>query len=375
VPQHVVEKYGDRWTQPEHVVGNGPFLLTEWRQRDHFTFVKNPEYWNAGVVKLDKIIAYSVEDLNTSTNLYKAGTIDWNPSGYIPSQFIPYMRQFEDYRQGRYQGTYFYSINTTRSPFDNPWVRRALNHAVDREAIANQLLKKSRDPWGLFAPSGYPGYEPPEPVRFDPDYARECLARAGFPNGQGLRKIGILFNTSEDHRRIAEAIQAMWKRELNIEVELVNKEWGSYLAAQTALDYDVVRRSWIGDYLDPNTFLSCFLTGDGNNRTGWGDPKYDALLRRATFELDPGKRFALLRDAEALLLDSGVVLPIYHYSTNELVKPYVRGIHQTALDTHPLTRVWIDHGWRARTPAVADDASAADTVRVSLARGANRGTR
>ena len=374
VPRHVVEAHGDRWTQPRNVASNGPFLLTEWRQRDHFTFVKNPEYWNADEVKLEKIVAYSVEDLNTSTNLYKAGAIDWNPSGYIPSQFIPYMRQFDDYRQGRYQGTYFYSINTTRPPFDNVWVRRALNHAIDREAIANQLLKKSRDPWGLFAPSGYPGYEPPEPVTFDPDYARDCLARAGFPNGQNMRKVGILFNTSEDHRRIAEAIQAMWKRELNIEVELENKEWGSYLSAQSALDYDVARRSWIGDYLDPNTFLSIFVTGDGNNRTGWGDPRYDALIRRAAFELNPQRRFELLREAEALLLDSGVVLPIYHYSTNELVKPYVKGIHQTALDTHPMHKVWIDHDWRDRPPAVADDeALPADTARVSLAGGTDRG--
>ena len=98
--------------------------------------------------------------------------------------------------------------------------------------------------------------------------------------------------------------------------------------------------SWIGDYLDPNTFLGVFVTGDGNNRTGWGDPKYDALLKRASIELNPQKRFELLRDAEALLLDSGPVLPIYHYSTNELVKPYVHGIYQTALDTHPLTKVW-----------------------------------
>ncbi len=371
VPRHVIEKWGDRWTQPEHVVGNGPFLLTEWRQRDHFTFVKNPGYWNADSVRLQKVIAYSVEVLNTSTNLYKAGVIDWNPSGYIPSQFIPYMRQFDDYRQGRYQGTYFYSVNVTRPPLDNVWVRRALNYAIDRRAITDELLKKSRDPWGLFAPSGYPGYVPPDPIQFDPDYARECLARAGFPGGQGMRKIGILFNTSEDHRRIAEAIQAMWKRELGINVELENKEWGSYLAAQTSLDYDVARRSWIGDYLDPNTFLAIFMTGDGNNRTGWSDPRYDALLRRASAELDPKKRFTEMRDAEALLLSSSVVLPIYHYSTNELLKPYVRGLYRTALDTHPLQHVWIDHAWRERVPAVAGDA-AGDTARVSMAAGAGR---
>jgi oligopeptide transport system substrate-binding protein len=115
----------------------------------------------------------------------------------------------------------------------------------------------------------------------------------------------------------------------------------------------VARRSWIGDYLDPNTFLSCYLTGDGNNRTGWGDPRYDRLLREAAAELDPARRFALLREAEILLLDEGPVIPIYHYSTNELVKPYVRGIYRTPLDVHPLTRVWIDHDWARRPAPVA----------------------
>jgi oligopeptide transport system substrate-binding protein len=163
-----------------------------------------------------------------------------------------------------------------------------------------------------------------------------------------------MFNTSEDHRRIAEAIQQMWKRELHIDVELSNQEWGSYLQATTQLQYDVARRSWIGDYLDPNTFLSCMLSGDGNNRTGWSNLRYDDLLRRAGREIDPRKRFALLRDAEALLLDESPVLPIYHYTVNDLVKPYVHGIYPNALDTHPLRYVWIDRGWKPGTPTVAD---------------------
>src|SRR5262249_2843220 len=150
----------------------------------------------------------------------------------------------------------FFSINVTRKPLDNVWVRRALNHAVDRDAIANDLLKRSRDPWGDYCPSGYPGYTPPPPIRFDPERARAELAQAGYPGGKGFPKISILFNTSGDPRRIAEAVQAMWKRELHVDVELSNQEWGSYLQATTNLQYDVARRSWIGDYLDPNTFLS-----------------------------------------------------------------------------------------------------------------------
>ncbi|HYM82076.1 MAG TPA: peptide ABC transporter substrate-binding protein [Candidatus Limnocylindria bacterium] len=353
VPRHVVERWGDRWTEREHLVGNGPFRMTYHRRRDRFEFGRNPRYWDAGSVKLDRVIAYSIDDLNTCTNLYKAGVTDWNPSGYIPSQFIPYLRGFDDYRTGRYQAVYFYSINTTRPPFDNVWVRRALNYAVDREAITRDLLKGSRDPWGNFPPSGYPGYRHPPPISYDPERARECLARAGYPSGKGFPKTEILFNTSEDHRRIAEAIQEMWKRELGIQVGLSNQEWGSYLQATTALQYDVARRSWIGDYLDPTTFLSIMRTGDGNNRTGWSDPTYDRLLRAADAEVDPARRMLMLAEAEARVLDAGVLIPIYHYSTVELVKPYVRGLYPTALDVHPLTRVWIDRDWNRHPAPVA----------------------
>jgi ABC-type oligopeptide transport system substrate-binding subunit len=358
VPRRVFEKYGNRWTRPENVVVNGPFLLHRWRQGDHFEFRKNPRYWDAAHVRLDRIVAYSVEDQNTSVNLYKAGVIDWTTSGAIPSQFIPYLRKYSDFMHGRYHGTYFYSINVTRKPLDNVWVRRALNLAVDRDAIANDLLKRSRDPWGNFAPSGYPGYTPPPPLVYDPEKARDCMRRAGYPDGKGFPKIAILFNTSEDHRRIAEAIQSMWKRVLHIDVELSNQEWGSYLQATTSLQYDVARRSWIGDYLDPTTFLELGATGDGNNRTGWGDPKYDGLLRQASVTVDPVARMNILRDAEALLLRDGPFIPIYHYSINDMAKPYVRGLYQTVLDTHPLKTVWIDHDWRHHVEplAEADDA-------------------
>ena len=137
-----------------------------------------------------------------------------------------------------------------------------------------------------------------------------------------------------------------------------NQEWASYLKATTSLQYDVARRSWIGDYLDPNTFLSCYLTGDGNNRSGWGDPRYDRMLGDATREPDAAKRFAILRRAEELLLSDGPVIPVYHYSTNELVKPYVRGIYRTPLDVHPLTYVEIDRNWnRGSAPVAARGAS------------------
>ncbi len=350
VPRRAIDRWGATWTAPGHIVVNGPFTLVRHRQADRIVCARNPRYWDAANVRLEGVVAYAIDDLNTSTNLYKAGDLDWNPSGEIPSPYLPYLRGYADYRSGEYQATYFLCVNTTRRPFDDVRVRRALDLAIDRDAIANDLLKGTRRPWGRIVPSGYPGYVPPPEVRYDPDSARRELARAGYPGGRGFPRFTLLFNTSEDHRRICEAVQAMWRRELGLPVELENQEFASYMEATTHLRYAVTRRSWIGDYLDPNTFLEPLRTGDGNNRTGWSDPRYDALLREAAGELDPARRMALLREAEARALDAAVFLPIYLYRTHELVKPYVRGLHHTALDVHTLTHVWFDRGWRQHEP-------------------------
>jgi oligopeptide transport system substrate-binding protein len=343
-PRHVIAKEGDGWEHALRLVGNGPFRIVEWKSKDRFVLVPNERYWNRSAVSLTKIFALPVEELSTATNLYKAGTIDWNPSGYVPKTVIPFVKDKKDFAGGPYHAIYFYSMVVTRKPFDDVWVRRALNAATDREAIARYVLKGTVPAWGNMTPMGYTGYTAPPALRYDPAYARECLARAGYPGGKGFPRIELLFNTSEDHRRIAEAIQAMWKRDLNIPVGLANQEWASYLAATTARQYDVARRSWIGDFRDPMTFLDMWVTDGGNNRTNWSNRRYDALVRAARSEADPARRLSMLSEAEGILLEEGPVIPIYHYTQSALVKPYVKGIHSTLLDVHPLTHVRIEHG-------------------------------
>jgi ABC-type oligopeptide transport system substrate-binding subunit len=343
-PRHVIEKLGTNWESAKNLVGNGPFRIVQWKQKDRFVLVPNERYWDRANVRLEKIVALPIEENSTSTNLYKAGVIDWNPSGYVPKQVIPFVSHYKDFSGGPYHAIYFYSIVVTKKPFDNVWVRRALNYATDRESIAKYVLKGTVPAWGNMTPMGYPGYHAPAPLTYDPVKARECLAKAGYPDGKGFPKFEILFNTNEDHRRIAEALQAMWKRDLHIPVTLSNQEWASYLSATTSKNYDIARRSWIGDYMDPNTFLTLWQTTDGNNRTGWSNARYDALVHGATSEPDNAKRLAMLSEAEAILLDEGPVIPIYHDTQSSLIKPYVRGIYSTMLDVHPLTHVWIDHG-------------------------------
>jgi len=343
-PRHVIEREGADWESAHKLVGNGPFRIAEWRQKDRFVLVPNERYWDRAHVRLTKIVALPIEENSTATNLYKAGAIDWNTSGSVPKQVIPFLTQYKDFSAGPFHALYFMSINVRKKPFNNPWVRRALNYATDRETIARYVLKGTVPAWGNMTPMGYPGYTAPPPLTFNADSARACLARAGYPGGRGFPKIEILFNTSEDHRRIAEALQSMWTQTLHIPVGLANQEWASYLTATTNLTYDVARRSWIGDFLDPMTFLDLWQTDNGNNRTGWSNARYDALVAEAQREPDAARRLALLSQAEAILLADGPVIPIYHYSESSLIKPYVRGIYSTLLDEHPLTHVWIDHG-------------------------------
>ncbi len=344
LPVHkaTVEAFGDRWTRPEHIVTNGPFRLGVHKPNDRIELVRDPAYWDAVHVRLDRIILYATEDLSTMLNMYRAGMTDWNPSGYLPAQYVPYVRDYNDFRSGAYLGTYFYSFNVTQKPFDDVRVRRALASAVDREKIVKYLLYDSKTPWGGIVPPGFEKYPYPQGVVFDPEKGRALLAEAGFPGGKGFPKFEILFNTSQDHRKIAEAIQEMWKRELGVDVSLSNQEFASYMKATVGLQYQVARRSWIADYKDPNTFLYMLRGGDGNNRSGWTNARFDSLVTAAGAEMDPARRMRTLAGAEQIALNEMPFLPIYAYRTVELVAPYVRGWYPTALDNHPLKYLWLE---------------------------------
>jgi oligopeptide transport system substrate-binding protein len=355
VPRWQVERWGDRWTRPEHIVGNGAFRLAEHRPNDRLVLVRNARYWDAAHVRLRKVIAYCSEDLATTLNMYRAGMTDWNPSGFIPAEYIPYVRHYADFRAGPFLATCFYSFNVTRPPCGDARVRRALALAVDREQITRYLLHGSKVAWGNVVAPGFAAYPYPAGVGYDPVQARQLLAAAGYPGGRGFPPVELLFNTSQDQRKIAEAVQAMWNRELGIDVQLANQEFGSYMRATTSLQYQIARRSWIADYNDPSTFLFVLRQGDGNNRTGWGDARFDSLLAEAAAELDPVRRGTLLAAAEAIALEAMPFMPLYAYETVELVAPYVRGWYPTAMDVHPLKDIWIERG--ARRTAAAPEAA------------------
>lgn len=349
VPRWVVERYGDRWTEPDKIVGNGPFQLVEHRTHDRIVVKRNPLYWDAQAVRLDRVIAYAIDDNHTSANLYESGRLDYIPAGYFPAEYVPYMRgRYRDFRSDSHLAIYYYSLNVTHPPLDNVLVRRALAMAIDRRAITDELLRGGQIPGAHFVPVGLPGYQSPRGPEFNPQEAARLLARAGYPNGKGFPDLELRFNTLESHRRIAEAVQQMWAKYLHIHIRLHNEEWAAFLKTRKNLEYDIARDGWIGDYPDPSAFIDLMESTNGNNDTGWKNAEYDRLLALSRRETDPKKRLHILRQCEEILLREVPVIPLYTYASNSLIKPYVRGIYPTSQDVHPLNEVCIDRHWRER---------------------------
>lgn len=335
------EEHGPRWTHPDNIVSNGPFTLTEHKVRDRFVLDKNPTWWGVDTLQLDRVIAYSIDNLNTSANLYRAGETDLIVANDTPSEFIPMLRTKQDFHVSPALSVYVYRLNTTEPPLDDVRVRRALAMAIDRSDIVS-VLKAGQVPANHIVPPGIPGYEGPSGPDFDPEEARRLLAEAGYPGGQGFPELNILYNTLESHKLVAAVVQDQWAKHLGITVQLENREWKTYLKTVNSLDYDIARGGWIGDFLDPMTFLELWIEDGGNNNTGWSDPAYEALLRQAAMEPDLAQRAAVLGQAEALLNEQVPFIPIYWYVWAELAQPDVRGMHPNLLDQHPLRYVSLE---------------------------------
>ena len=330
-----VDRKGNRWTRPGNFVGNGAFALKEWRPDQYLSVERSPTYWNTSATKLDGIVFHAVTDENAEERMFRAGQL--HVTNTLPADKVDTYRSTrpEVLKIAPYYGTYFYRLNTTRPPLDDARVRRALALSIDREAIVGTILRAGQEAAYNFTPSGF-GFTPDQSLSHDVAEARRLLAEAGYPEGRGLRRIEILYNTMEAHKRIAEAIQQMWKTNLGIDVSLRNEEWQVYIDTQRKLDYDISRAGWIADYPDPQTFLDLWVSGGGNSNTGYSNSDYDRLLASALSASDEPARMAIYRELENLLVRDVPVIPLYYYKRVYLVDPRVQNWVPNLLDN----RAW-----------------------------------
>ncbi len=335
VNRNCVETHGSpMWTNVENIVTNGPYRLNMRRLRDRVRLVKNDDYYAADKVSLESVDFLSLEGQNTALNMYETGQIDWVTSP--PESLLDELKKRKDFYNAPQLSVYFYRLNVERPPLDNPLVRRAIAMAIDRQEIVDEVTKTGQIPAYTAVPPGLAGYQSAVGFKEDVGEAKRLLVEAGFPGGRGIPKLTILYNTLEGHRAIAEVIQQQLQNNLNIGVELQNMEWGSFLDKVQQFDYQIARAGWIADYPDPNTFLDMWVSGGPQNNTHWSNKKYDQLIADAAKEGDPAKRLLILRDAEQIWVDEMPVIPLYFYTSINLVKPNVKGFFPSSQDLHPL---------------------------------------
>ena len=338
-----------RWTRAENFVCNGPFTLAKWVLNDRIVAKRNPNYWGADDVRLNEIHYLPIDNLSTEEKAFRSGRL--HITSTIPLESLPgYIEQAPpELRIEPYFGTYFYRFNTTRPPLNDVRVRRALAYAVDRELLVGRVTRGGEIVAQSFTPPGVQNYYSNTKVPFDPERARQLLADAGFADPADFPKLRLLYNTSEGHRKVAEAIQEMWRDHLGIQVELNNQDWKVYLERQRTMNYDIVRAGWIGDYPDPHTFLNIMVSERGNNNTGFANREFDALIEESGHYTGQ-RRLELLQRAENILIDEMPLVPIYIYTSKALVHTDVKGYYPALLDNHPPKHMYL-----SRDPAPTEN--------------------
>jgi len=372
IPQEVIEKYGQDWTRDENIVTSGAYKVAYHRPYDVLKVERNPYYWDAANVHLDAIEFYPLIEATTMMNLYKAGRVDALYNHTVPAPWWDIIRQYKDeYLLTPEVATEFYCINVKRPPMDNIKVRQAFGLAIDRDALAQ--FRKTIKPLVDMTPEGiFPKYEIArkkvyteelqkqgssladwEARKFDAEKARKLLTEAGFPvqkNGDGYScpsfpadKVQLIYNTAESNKAVAEFVQAQWKQNLGVTVTLQNMEFRTYLPLLNKVDYNgFARRGWVGDYMDPYTFLSLYYSKENEGGTGWWDPKYDKMLDDANNTTDEMQRYEKLARAELYVSQQQIVIPLATSGTSWMKKPYVKGMYPNPGTQVPWKFVYIE---------------------------------
>ncbi len=339
-PVHIptIEKFGglarpgSLWTRPGNFVGNGPFVLSEWKPNQHILVTKSPTYWNTAATKLDGVKYFPVDNAETEERMFRTGQL--HVTNALPLPKVPVYRDQhpKEFRSDDYYSSSFIRVNTTRKPLDDVRVRRALALALDRDAYV-KILEGGQKPAYHFTPES-PGYSPRARLSHDIEEARRLLAEAGYPDGKNFPPVEFLYVTSNTGKQLAEVFQQMWRTSLGINIALRNEEWKVYLASQESQNYALCRAGWTGDYPDPHSFLDMWTTGGGNNLTGYSNPEYDRLLASALSAPDEAARMEIYQRLDAFIVRDLPVIPVNFSKTIRALSPRVQNWAPNLLDNH-----------------------------------------
>ncbi|SMF38766.1 oligopeptide transport system substrate-binding protein [Alteromonadaceae bacterium Bs31] len=332
-----------KWTLPASYVGNGPFVLKTWEVNKEISVAKNAQYWDAANVQLNGIHFFPIEGEAAEERAFRGGQV--HSTYTMPIEKIAtYKEKHADLLKiYPIYGTYFYLFNTTKPPFNDKNVRKAIALAIDRDRIVSRVTKSEEIPSHSLAPPNPDGYIPEQLFEYNLEKAQQYLADAGYPNGEGFPSFEILFNTHDGHRKIAIAVQQMLKQNLNIDVTLLNQEWKVFITTTNNLEYDVARMGWIGDVADATNFFELMITGVGNNRTGWSNEEYDQLMQQVTRTNDRTEREAIFAKLNALLADEMPIAPFYTYTQKIAIQPNVKNWHSNVLIRPDYKSVFLEH--------------------------------
>ena len=327
VQQATVEANGDAWaTAPETYISNGPFYMTEWVPGSHITFSKNPYYWNADAIKLDRLKFVLMEDSNAAYSAYQTGEVLMIKD--VPTEEIPSLEGNSDFYVDPIIGTYYVSLNIQRAPFDNADVRKALSLAVDREYVASTLMQGTYSAASNFMGPGWIDTDGTEFMananggnpyidttnhEANLEEAKQLLADAGYPDGEGFPTITYTTNDAGYHKVVAEYLQQAWA-ELGIDLQVNIVEWSSFTPMRRNGEFDAARNGWVGDYSDPSNMIELFYTTNGNNDGKFSNADFDAAIELSRTTLDAAERSKALHTAEDILMEEAGCIPIAYYN-------------------------------------------------------------
>lgn len=320
-----------RWTKPGTLVTNGPFRLTEWVFSDRITMEKNPHYHDDRHPHVDRLTFFAIENAMTGLNMFLHG--DLHLTTQTPNRLKKKLRDKAYFHEWVRFSTQCLRFNVAREPFDDARVRKAFAMAIDRSELTSSITRGKEQPTTRWVPDAERWYDPPKGIGFHPERARELLAEAGYPEGKGIKNVGLLITDDNSEKNMFVAIQKMLEKHLGVTLKAQKKEWSVYLSQMQKRNYDVCLSGWIGDYYDPMTFLDMFMTGGKNNRTNWGNQRYDRIIDRASRTANPAERSSLFRRAETILIRKQLpISPLFHPTNTALWNPEeLEGVYKNSI--------------------------------------------